>query len=499
VVNGGFESVAGGRVVGWEGGVSEAATALVPAVEGGRMARTWHDGVLQQALAVTGGVPVVLRFAARARVPDDFRDMKPVSDRDSPAHRAALRFARGVNFGNNLELPPDSPARQLYAREDFVLARSEGFDHVRLPVAWQHHAGPAPGHVIEAGILAEVDRLVGYALAEGLSVLLDVHHFEEFVEDPAGHTNQLYVLWEQIAAHYAGAPPAVAFEILNEPTKAATTEVMNPIFAEAIRRIRVTNPGRTLFIGTGGFNNVGELNQLLLPDDDANLIATVHTYDPFLFTHQGQAWAGDDAAAIGSLVFPGPPAVPLVPPPGVSEWATNWIHAYNTVPADRNPCGPAAFRATFQFIRQWSEYFGRPVHVGEFGAFESIDADSRVHYYREKRRALEEAGIGWAIWDWKGGFHYQKGGRPEPAGMREALFPPPELRRAPGGNLECHAAMGKTLVVERARRLGGAENWRAVSTQVLNGPRFLVRAPDASDLGPGFYRVWWNPAAVPPP
>ena len=39
------------------------------------------------------------------------------------------------------------------------------------------------------------------------------------------------------------------------------------------------------------------------------------------------------------------------------------------------------------------------------------------------REAAEESKIGWAIWDWKAGFHYwnEKTGRPEP-GMRQALF-----------------------------------------------------------------------------
>ena len=39
------------------------------------------------------------------------------------------------------------------------------------------------------------------------------------------------------------------------------------------------------------------------------------------------------------------------------------------------------------------------------------------------RESAEKAGIGWAIWDWKAGFHYwnDKTGKPEP-GMHEALF-----------------------------------------------------------------------------
>ena len=53
----------------------------------------------------------------------------------------------------------------------------------------------------------------------------------------------------------------------------------------------------------------------------------------------------------------------------------------------------------------------------------SADGASRAHYYESFREAAERARIGWAIWDWKAGFHYwnEKTGRPEP-GMRQALF-----------------------------------------------------------------------------
>ena len=55
-------------------------------------------------------------------------------------------------------------------------------------------------------------------------------------------------------AHYAKFPGEVAFELLNEPKDAATTVVLNPIYAEAIRVIRETNPRRVIFVGPGKWN-----------------------------------------------------------------------------------------------------------------------------------------------------------------------------------------------------------------------------------------------------
>ena len=240
---------------------------------------------------------------------------------------------------------------------------------------------------------------------------------------------KFYAIWRQIAEHYAKAPAGVAFELLNEPKDAATTETMNPIYAEAIRQIRKTNPSRTIVLGPGLWNGIGELSRFRLPDNDLNLIATVHCYDPFQFTHQGADWAGNspDRRVLG-IVFPGPPKAPLVPDPSLklSPGFVDWIQAYNTQPPETNPCGPRAIRAAVDQIKEWSDYYGRPVYLGEFGAYTTADPASRAHYYRTFREALEAAGVGWAIWDWKAGFRYwnEKTNRPEP-GMREALFAKP--------------------------------------------------------------------------
>src|SRR5207302_496279 len=100
-----------------------------------------------------------------------------------------------------------------------------------------------------------------------------------------------------------------------------------------------------------------------------------------------------------------------------------WLKGYNTLPRETNPCGPRAIRAAVEQIKEWSDYHGRPVYLGEFGAYTTADPASRARYYRTFRETLEAEGIGWAIWDWKVGFRYWDGktNRPEP-GMREALF-----------------------------------------------------------------------------
>jgi endoglucanase len=365
----------------------------------------------------------LLFLSLTATAQSDLPAMKRITDRRTPAHLAAKGFMRGVNIANDLEAGEHWAVPHTVI--DLKQIRAEGFDHIRLPVGWHHYTGPAPDFKLSDEIFAKADYLVTNATALGLNVIINLHHFNEFTTDPAANTAWFHAIWRQVAAHYAHAPDSVAFELLNEPKDTATTVVINPIYAEAIREIRRTNPHRTIFIGPGKWNSPDELPNLRLPDDDDNLIVTLHCYDPMFFTHQGAGWAGPDFKVTG-IHFPGPPKIPLEPDPTLqlNQWVLDRIKQYNTQPADSNPSSPRAFLPKIQKAKAWSEEFGRPVHFGEFGAYTTADQESRARYYEAMRQALDGAGFGWAIWDWKSGFNYwdTKTQQPLP-GMRQALFP----------------------------------------------------------------------------
>ena len=213
------------------------------------------------------------------------------------------------------------------------------------------------------------------------------------------------------------------FELDNEPHDQATTTLMSPIYARAIADIRQSNPRRTIVVEPGGWGGIAGLNQLVLPPDD-NVMVSVHCYEPFHFTHQGAGWTGNDFQQTG-LVFPGPPAQPLTPDPklNLKRYVLDWIKQYNTLPTEANPSSTIAFTDRLKFVRAWSDYYGYPVHVGEFGAYVKADAQSRANFYAAFRQAAETEKLGWCIWDWSANFRYwdKTNQRPMP-GLREALF-----------------------------------------------------------------------------
>ena len=87
------------------------------------------------------------------------------------------------------------------------------------------------------------------------------------------------MLWEQIAAHFQGRGPRLVFELYNEPHGRMNGEPWNVLAARALRVVRRTNPDRIVVIGPTSWNSASDLRLLKMPND-ANLIATVHNYNP---------------------------------------------------------------------------------------------------------------------------------------------------------------------------------------------------------------------------
>jgi len=349
-------------------------------------------------------------------------EMQPITRHHTPADRAAKRFRHGANLGDYLEA--NRHWRQItVSADEFAQMKKEGFDHVRVPVGWHQYAGPGPEFKLEPEIFSLVDFVATNALQNKLAVMINIHHFDALDQDPTNAAPEFLAIWRQIAAHYQKFPKQLAFELDNEPHENATTALMNPIYAQTIAEIRKTDPRRTLFVEPGGWGGISELNHLVLPPDD-NVIVSVHCYDPFYFTHQGATWTGG-ATPVTGIVFPGPPAQPLLPDPKLQlkDYQLDWIKQYNTLPTEQNPSSPLAFTGKLKYLRAWSDYYGRPIHLGEFGAYTKADEQSRVNFYSAFRRAAEQNHLGWCIWDWSAGFRYwDKTNHRAMPGMHDALF-----------------------------------------------------------------------------
>ncbi|MEZ6096956.1 MAG: glycoside hydrolase family 5 protein [Pirellulaceae bacterium] len=384
-------------------------------------ARVTHDQPYRIHVRVHRGQRVAISYSVRW-VDHDIQENRVQRTNDSPAHRLAKQFQRGVNLANYLEVPPGEDwGGLLYTEDDYRKIAAEGFDHVRLPVAWHHHCGQSPNFLIHEWFWERVEQQIDWAEKYGLAIIVNTHHFDAFMEDPQGQRQKFVALWKQIGERLAKRPDSVAFEILNEPHGAATTELMSEIYSELIPILRRSNPERAIFVGPSTWNLSLALEQLRLPDDD-RLIVTVHAYDPMPFTHQN-AWWSDETKAIHDVTFPGPPPKPVAIPLQLDETNRSWLENYNRLPAEENPCSTSRLEFEFSLARAWGESFGRPIHLGEFGVYEKVDSDSRARYLTAVRTLAEQNQMGWCLWDWRASFVYwDRANQQAKPGLHDALF-----------------------------------------------------------------------------
>lgn len=380
-------------------------------------AASWHGRPLVRRLEVRNGSEVRLALRARAATPPGFSEpRRPGSS--TPAHRACAALRRGVNLGNGWEAPPGTWGRTFTA-DDIDRIADEGFDHLRVPVGWHHYLR---GDGIDPEFRAELEPVMRRAVERQLVILLDWHHHEELVRDPAAYRASFIRGWETLAREFRDWPAGqLHFELLNEPHGALDHEVLNGLYRDVIRAIRAIDPVRILVVEPSSWGASPALGRLRLPDDEERVIVSIHCYDPFEFTHQGAGWVG--LGELEGVVFPGPPDGGFEPAAALMEREgfAGWLAAYRDRRGPANPVSAAAFERHLDRAVAWSGHFGRPVHLGEFGVFRTADEASRQRYARAIRRACEARGIPWCWWEWDAGFGYwnRETGRPV---FRDALF-----------------------------------------------------------------------------
>lgn len=421
VENGGFDQPVAGAPAAWESpwrpypDAGSWPLAGAPVLAGNHCAAAWHGRPLTQEIHVKAGKNVRITVHARAATTPDFHPPANLAS-DTPAHHACKRLDRGVNLGNCWESSPGE-AGVRFLPEDIDRIADQGFDHIRVPVAWHQNIDEK---IISSNLLEELEPVLRHALKRGLTVLLVWQNHSKLSKDPQRHRQSFIAGWRTLATHFKDWPPGLLFNLLNEPSGNLKGNTLDALYAATITAIRESNPQRTLVVEPGRWSTVAGLDSLRLPDDETNLIVSIHCYEPFPITHQGAAWVGLEN--LRGLVFPGPPptAITLSEIPRDHPELAAWITAYNHTPAAENPASDLAFEPILAQAAAWSARFGRPIHIGEFGATRALDRASRAAYARAFRGAAARHRLPWCWWEWKAGFGCWDSSSGQPL-LRDAL------------------------------------------------------------------------------
>ena len=296
------------------------------------------------------------------------------SQADFPSARVLnSRLGQGVNLGNALDAFPAEGAWGVTLKADyFRWIADSGFHTVRIPARFSEHALTDSPYTLDSVFLNRVAWAVDQALLNNLNVVLDMHHYDSLMAHPQAELPRFLSLWKQISTRFHAYPPELLFELLNEPRDKLDAPTWNDFLARAIDTIRISQPRRTLVVGTAPWGGLSGLAALRLPAD-SNLIVTVHYYDPHDFTHQGAAFEA-----------------------GADQWVgTKW----RATPAQR-----AVMDQDLAALRDWSAERDRPVFMGEFGTYFKADSISRALWTEYLTRQLDASRIGWALWNFSSDF-----------------------------------------------------------------------------------------------
>jgi endoglucanase len=221
------------------------------------------------------------------------------------ATAAVAAMQPGWNLGNSFDATGADETSWGNPRVTEALLdgiKAQGFKSIRIPVTWGQHQGGAPGYAIDAAYLNRVKEVVGWALADGLYVMVNVHHdswqwINTMPTDRANVLARYNATWTQLATAFRDSPAELVLESVNEPQftgssgdaqNATLLNELNTSFRTIVRNSGGGNATRLLVLPTlhtsADQARLDELAGTFTAMNDPNLIATVHYYGYWPFS-----------------------------------------------------------------------------------------------------------------------------------------------------------------------------------------------------------------------
>lgn len=290
---------------------------------------------------------------------------------------------------------------------DIALIKQMGFDHIRLSIdaeplveslIWGAHSNNPDVKMF----VNELDKVVKRAQAQGLAIIVDIHPQSDYKKQVReGGAGKFADLWRALATHYASYPPDLTFfEVMNEPEDPDPNQWMG-IQAQLVAAIRAVAPENTIIVSGARWSDIDQLLQLQ-PLADRNLIYNFHFYTPHNFTHQGATWSSElESHLAAGVPYPSKPedAAELqkeVPTP---------LEKYEITQYAFDNWNAARIASEINMAAQWARDNHVPLTCNEFGAYRAYaKPDQRAAWIHDVRAALEKDGVGWTMWDYRGGF-----------------------------------------------------------------------------------------------
>jgi endoglucanase len=312
---------------------------------------------------------------------------------------SAQNFSKGVNVTGWFQA---GSAREIqftmFTKKDFEQIKSLGCDVIRLPINLHFMTNGEPDYTLDPLFLNMLDHAVDWAEELQIHLILDNHTFDPDIDTSPDVIHPLKKTWAQMAEHYKNRSEYIYYEILNEP-HGIDDATWSQIQQEVIDVIREHDTEHYIVVGGADWNSYNNLSDLPVYADD-KLIYTFHFYDPFIFTHQGATWGSPSMASLANVPFPySASQMPPTPNDLKGTWVEGAINNY------ANEGTVNRVRQLIDIAVAFKTQRNVPVFCGELGVYipNSNNAD-RIYWYEVVTSYLNQKGIPWTMWDYKGSF-----------------------------------------------------------------------------------------------
>jgi endoglucanase len=311
----------------------------------------------------------------------------PAQEPPEPSAAKLPRW-RGFNLIEKFTQERNAPFRE----SDFEWMARWGFDFARLPMSYTCWSSSERWRESNERVLEEIDQAVEYGRQHNVHVNLNLHRAPGYCVNPPKEPFDLWTdaealeatcfHWAQFARRYRGIPNArLSFDLLNEPADLDESQYVRVVKA-LVAAIRAEDP-RRLIIADGlrwGRDPVVGLA-------DLGVAQSTRGYDPMRISHHRASWIG------GADRWPEP------------SWPLT----------DGDTQDRAWLRRTC--ILPWQELARRGVgvHVGECGCHNRTPHAVGLAWMKDFLELWQEAGWGWALWNFRGSFGILDSGRQDVA------------------------------------------------------------------------------------
>lgn len=212
---------------------------------------------------------------------------------DFTASENVISVLDSLSTGINIPCMESGWAREYdLERSTYQTIKDKGFDYIRLPAnLWCMLDGDG---TLNESAAAGLDKALEYALGSGLTVILDLHGWEDLNSNPSVENIETIVsIWQQISERYKELPDRLCFEIYNEPNNSSgkmSNARWNYIQNRVAAAIREIDSDRIIVLSTMNYNSAYTLSALRYKHKDPCIIIDVHNYEPMEYTHQGAEW-----------------------------------------------------------------------------------------------------------------------------------------------------------------------------------------------------------------